>query len=353
MLKHYFFPQFNLLSIKLTRESQIEILDLLDKSIQNGVAIFQKCKTLRNIWSTFLLSVGNESNEERQTFREHVIRNDEVMMSKLSKLNLHIFKTCDLTSTSNATKNSLLTLSCETSLKSLAIRCLYFYKHSKNSSENKEIYQLKRIVQKEIMSFDASTCRIQYAMILFMKADYALTLAIVNQMLSRIPPFGLYRSSSSIRSGKECRNLYKDKFLYSDPISTQRARKAWLFDVYFKKSDMTAVPFAIQIELSFCDDALGLSPFACAHYLLFLCYHELRQYDRRDSALRQLVDSTNNPEQLSDIPHSSFNIAGFCLLLARQKSEARDMFTTSYVLTEWNPPHNKYNSAKWYLEHFF
>ena len=46
VLKHYFFPTFNLLSIKLTPEAKKELMQLFDIVIQSDITIIRECKTL-------------------------------------------------------------------------------------------------------------------------------------------------------------------------------------------------------------------------------------------------------------------------------------------------------------------
>ena len=62
VLKHYFFPTFNLLSIKLTPEAKKELTQLYDIIIQSDVTIIRECKTLRNIWSVFVSARKNHIN---------------------------------------------------------------------------------------------------------------------------------------------------------------------------------------------------------------------------------------------------------------------------------------------------
>ena len=94
------------------------------------------------------------------------------------------------------------------------------------------------------------------------------------------------------------------------------------------------MPLAIQIELLFNDHAdypaMHLSPYVCAYYLMFLCYHELHQYANRDRALRQLVDAANNRCQAGPCPYQSWNITGHCLFLAGDTTQAHDVFIRSY-----------------------
>ena len=54
VISHYFIPRFNLLSIKLTRAAQAEILQLLDIITQSDISILKECRTLHSVWSEFL-----------------------------------------------------------------------------------------------------------------------------------------------------------------------------------------------------------------------------------------------------------------------------------------------------------
>ena len=185
-----------------------------------------------------------------------------------------------------------------------------------------------------------------------MKADYTACLRTVNDVLSRIPPYSMYMSGGKIVSSNESKSLYGQIYQESDTDIMKRTRTSWLMDMHFTKDMLDTVPLAIHVELSFCDPELGVkvSPFTFAYYLMFLCYHELRQYGDRDRALCLLVDVVNNPEQNGADCYHSFNIAGHCLLLAGQRDRARELFITSFQLTQILPPLDKYNSALHYLQ---
>ena len=58
-LPHYFFPSFNLLSVKLTREAQRELLPILETAIEHNIATLRECNTLRKVWSKFITTDGN------------------------------------------------------------------------------------------------------------------------------------------------------------------------------------------------------------------------------------------------------------------------------------------------------
>ena len=47
ILRHYFIPKFNLLSIKLTRTAQIELLQLFDIITERDITILKECKSLK------------------------------------------------------------------------------------------------------------------------------------------------------------------------------------------------------------------------------------------------------------------------------------------------------------------
>ena len=53
VLRHYFIPRFNLLDIKLTQDAQNELLYLLGKVREIGIAILGQCKSLSGVFSSF------------------------------------------------------------------------------------------------------------------------------------------------------------------------------------------------------------------------------------------------------------------------------------------------------------
>ena len=165
-------------------------------------------------------------------------------------------------------------------------------------------------------------------------------------------PCALYMSAGKIRSSNESKSLYRRVYQGSDTDIMERTRTSWLMDLRSTKDMLDSVPLAIHVELSFCDPVIGVdvSPFTFAYYLMFLCYHELRQYGDRDRALRLLVDVVNNLDQCGTFFYRSYNIAGHCLLLAGQRDRARKMFISSNKLAQMVPPHDKYNPALHYLQ---
>ena len=179
----------------------------------------------------------------------------------------------------------------------------------------------------------------------FQQRRFFYALNIINQMLSSIPPFVIYHVPFSSTDVKQ---LYVDMFLNSDVTVIQKARKAWMSHLHVMKEMTDVVPLAIQIELNFdLTGMVSLSPFTCAYYIQFLCYHMMHQYDNRDCALLQLIEVANNREQCGN-PFHSLNIAGHCLLLVGRTAQARDVFYRSYMLTQ-NTLYEKWNSAIWYL----
>ena len=270
---------------------------------------------------------------------------DILMLFCIAKSSVNVFKL----------SQNILTVLCKTPLKTIFLRkCLFLHIGScfkSYESGNKGDYQLYQAAQntKLLLNFDISTCKLWCAILLYMKGDCSSSLNIVNEVLSSIPPYALYWQISN----SEGEQLYDDMFRDSDTTLIQRARKAWLFSLYFVKEmiDSVSLPMGIQIELYFGNEVLILSPFICAYYLQFLCYYEKCQYDRRDCALQQLVEVAKNPE-LCITPITGCNMAGHCLLLAGRRDQAREMFYFSYELSQRIPPFGKYNSALWYLQNY-
>ena len=91
VIRHYFFPRFNLLSIKLTREAHTEIIQLFDIALQTGVGIVRECPSLRSIWTKLITTDDNMATTMRDLQRQNILRNDECMMQKHIQLQQCIF----------------------------------------------------------------------------------------------------------------------------------------------------------------------------------------------------------------------------------------------------------------------
>ena len=346
LLSHYFFPEFNLLSIKLTRDAQKELLHLFGIIVQCDISILKECKTLRHVWFHLITRDGQDTISKIRN--ENILRNDECIMRYACMLIVNI--NYNFAKIAPQTLVSLFGTP-------LAFLLLRHYAWISNTSSlqpftrNRDMYKLHRHANNDIASFDISSCKLWYAMVLLMKADYTACLRVVNEVQSKIPPFALFMSAGIIQTSKESKSLYAQVYRESDTDIMKKTRTSLLMDLRFTKNMSGNVPLAIYVELSFCDPRIGvhISPLTFAYYLMFLCYHELRQYRDRDRALRLLLDVVNNPEQ-SGILHHSFNISGHCLLLAGHRNRAREMFIRSFKSTQSGPPYNKYNSAMYYLQ---
>ena len=355
-LRHYFIPQFNLLSVKLTRASQTELLQLFEIIIQSDISILKDCTTFQNVWSDFLQCRENKNNIISRKKIENLLNNDRCMMEKLQILNIYV-NGLHLSQNVHNTCSQVLALSCKTSLCTLVLKQCLLLQHLSLQMHmcipgNKGVYQLCRTAQNKSYSFDISTCKLWCAILLFNRGDFSYALNIINQMLSSIPPSVIYHNMPlSSTDGKQ---LYVDMFLNSDVTVIQKARKAWMFDLFFEQAIMAnVVPLAIQIELNFSPTkSIALSPFTCAYYLQFLCYHRMQQYDNRDRALQQLIEVANNREQWGISPWISLNIEGHCLLLTGRTTQARDVFNRSHRSTQ-STPYEILNSAMWYLLNCF
>ena len=361
VLRHYFIPIFNLLSVKFTRAAQIELLHLFDIIIQSDISVLRECKTLQNIWSA-LLRVGENKNKVLQDIkRRNMLMNDDCMMKLINPFDALITLVTQLHDQYDVT-SSLLYLPCKSHLKTFVLNRCLFWIHVRSllqyDLKNKDVYQLHQTCKSDTFSTDISSIKLWCAIVLFMKKDFSSVLNITNEILSSIPPFVIYNYENMYltQSNNENEQLYDDMFLDSDTTVMERARQAWMFHLFFIQDMADVVPLAIQIELYFNDPVLtfDLSPLSFTYYLQFLCYHSMRQYDSRKSALLQLIEqlTENEPITLNETYHKC-NIAGHCLLLAGERALAWEMFNKSYQLTQWYPEYHKYNSVVWYLQNCF
>ena len=253
VLRHYFIPRFNLLFVKLTRAAQVELLQLLDIIINSDISILKECRTLQNIWSAFLQVDENKNNILCNAKRRNMLNIDKCIIKENQTLELQLLRFEGTHSLCKAITETL-TVFCKTRFKTIVLRKYIFIlirSILRNSCGlgNKGVYQIRRIAQNDTLSFDISTCKLWCAILLYMRKDFRSTLDIVNKVLSNITPFAMYE----LQEGHESEQLYVDMFLDSDTTIIQRARKAWMFQLWFTKDMSDSLPFGIQIELYFCD----------------------------------------------------------------------------------------------------
>ena len=363
VLRHYFIPRFNLLSVKLTRAAQTELLQLFDIILQSDISVLRECRTFQNIWSEFLNVEGNKHMVLQDIKRRNMLKNDECMMKYITENDPSITYAIQLHDQYNVITSALLSLCCKTHLKTFVLIRYLFFIHVRSLIQcdfgNKDAYQSHQSLQTDTFSIDihVSLRKLWYAILLLKRRDHSSVLNITNQILSSIPPFVIYENTdfSQMNNDSEAKRLYVDMFLDSDTTVIQRARKAWMFALCLTKDMADVVPLAIQIELYFSDPAfyIRISTLTCIYYLQFLCYHRMCQYDSRNRALQQLIALLTNKGRITDETYHTGNIAGHCLLLAGERAPAWELFHKSYQHTQRHPPYDKYNSAVWYLQNCF
>ena len=320
VLRHYFVPRFNLLEIKLTPDAQTELLKIFGKVIQTGISIIRQSNTLSGMFSHFIEIRDRRHCEMRTTeiYKRRILDNDEITMRLLTS---HIFYQIQNASfpydslfaaflrlSSGRDSKSLVMFVISHLCRLTVIRKLY------NSSylSNKYLHYFMKSLNQNIYGTDIASCKLWLATFLLQRGDYYRSLQNVNDVLSSIPPYALYFNGTRIKSSDDSKQLYVDRYSGRHTDILCRAKEAWLFDMHITHSEYLFVSRAIQIELHHCDSRLGIeiSPFTYAHYLIFMCFHGLGQYDDRGRALRQLVDIANDRERCSVCRYHSFNIAG-------------------------------------------
>ena len=150
VIRHFFFSRFNLLSVKLTTEAKIELLQLFDIIIQSDISIIRECKTLKNIWSKILSADRNQCNLINNERRRHFLQNDKGMMNFFSELTSifsikgHIIGSGFVNFSFQNVITHVWSLPCKTSLKSLVIKQLLLQKHCMEMNSlclgNKNVY---------------------------------------------------------------------------------------------------------------------------------------------------------------------------------------------------------------------
>ena len=366
VLRHYFIPRFNLLEIKLTPEAQKELSMLFEYVVHYGISIFGQCASFANIFAKFCqFTDGGHCAVLTAEMRRHQILNtDQSVMQFLSVQILDILrvKTDPYQCSSENALIAMETLKNDgcisEPLSILTIRYLCIRIVGEKlyccSQGNKSLYMHMKKLDGNCYGTDIATSKLWLATFLLYRGDYCTALQKVNDVLSSIPPYLLFYNGVLIPNDGSKR-LYMKRYNFRTLSFIYRAKEAWLIDMHIVKKMHSYMPRAIQIELYYCDPFIGIlvSPFTYAYYLMFLCYHGLRQYVNRDRTLRQLVDTVTDKERCSHITHTSYNVAGHCLLIAGQPEVARLLFLQSAYTTHRLPGSviDKYNSAYHYLSY--
>ena len=361
VLRHYFVPRFNLLEIKLTPDAKIPLLQIFSNAIETGIAIIGHCQSLSGVFSDFIVITDKRRCEIRTTeiHKRRLLDSDSIIMNFVDNdmdvliRFIHYISPCvnslftvllRLSSGRFSTSSYILTI--RQLCRLTVIRKLY----NTSYPSNRYVHYHMTLLSRNVYGTDIATSKLWLATFLLKQGDYNRSLQNVNEVLSSIPPYALYHSFR-IASGDDSKQLYVDRYCGRNTDILCRAKEAWLFDMHITHSEYTFVPRAIQIELDHCDLDIGvyISPFIYAYYLIFLCYHGLGQYDNRDCALRQLVDTVNDRERRGLLEYHSYNIAGHCLLMAGNVEMARHMLLESVRYTQFRPVLDKFNAAHTHL----
>ena len=381
VLWHYFIPTFNLLEVKLTGDTKVELLQLYDIVVQYDMVIMSQCPSLVDVWSCFLrYKDSNQSGiilmqiQARQRFDHETNLISEVnffenaIKSLLQSTTIgYIYSISPrppfryeyiIPGILNMLQKNLV----KSPLAIFVLRGLYcstfkvqvYCPQHVNESHYNLLGNLFRNV--DILGNDISSSRLWRANFLQQNEKYSAALRVIDHVLSAIPPYALYCSICNVRSSEVSKLLYRDTLLTGELNHIERAKQAWLFDIVFDYRDYNFVPCAIRIELFYLGvfGRFFVSPYTFAYYLMFLCYQGLGQYEFRDYALRQLASTVldRREKRCSDEIHFSFNIVGHCFLVAGQIDMARAFFRASILCTRlMGDIYDKYNSAYHYLSY--
>ena len=363
VLRHYFVPRFNLLDIKLTPDAQAELLCLFDKVKEIGMPILGQCKSLARVFSKFCGTENVIQSAKRlpETRRRSELYNDEFMLDFTTAKLPDILKRDPDSFPYEGFLAALDRLTSEghvtTFFSDVVIRRLcsiistYKCYHCIQQG-NKSVYYYMKSLDKNVYGTDIASCKLWMATFLLQQREFCSSLQTINDTLSSIPPYAIFYSRG-IHSSDYSKQLYIDTYYKDNSNIISRAKEAWLIDMLFTHEEYPFLPRAIQVELCYCPKkiAVFISPFTYAYYLMFLCYHGLGQYDDRDRALRQLVDTVNDAERCSIARYHSYNIVGYCMLIVGNLEMARNIFWKSAQFTHRSRTHvlDKYNSAYKYL----
>ena len=183
-LKHYFIPNFNLFSVKLTAEARIDILRILNTVAEYDISILRECDTLKTVWNQFVDNNCNVS-ESVQRRNANLIKTDQSLKNRIDSLQDRI---------SRIDRSYLISViyqvsrCCQkgstTSLIPFVVQIilLRLYKHVVSNyfinKGNKTTYESCKYIRSNTDGIDISTKQIWYAMLLTTRGDYSLSLRV-------------------------------------------------------------------------------------------------------------------------------------------------------------------------------
>ena len=363
VLRHYFVPHFNLLEIKLTREAQSELLHIFEMVLEVGVPIFGQCDSSSRVFSKFckVINVNQFKLRKEEIRRYQVVANDLILRNIFTGSISHEIHMLYDTISYEKMLAAIFRLTneghCSTALPVFTIKhlCRVIATERLFNSSNKGhkcLYYNMKMLKKNVYGTDKASSMLWLATFLLQRGDYSESLQTLNNGFISTLPYVLYNSTIIITNDNS-KQLYGDRFCKWNSDVLGRAKETWLFDIHISLREHSFMPPGIQTELDYCDqeDGIWISPFTYAYYLMFLCYHELGQYENRNHALQQLVDTVDDREKCCIARHFSYNIAGHCMLMAGYVDMARTMFLKSAEFTRISPIPviDKYNAAYAYL----
>ena len=265
VLCHYFIPTFNLLEVKLTRDAKRELLNLFDIVVQYDISIMSQCSSLVDVWSCFLRCRDNKQFKinqirARRQFDLECILIDEVYYFHKIILSIILGNTIDSTNLHKRWVKRfehiippILDLShkniVKSSLATFVLRELYCSAFKVQvycpQQGNKARYAVLGNVFRNVNTLgnDISSSRLWCATFLQQSGKYSAALGLINNVLSAIPPYALYFSLYKIKSDVS-KLLYKDTLLTRESNPINRAKQAWLFDIFIDHRHYNFMPSA-------------------------------------------------------------------------------------------------------------
>ena len=96
---------------------------------------------------------------------------------------------------------------------------------------------------------DISSSRLWCATVLQQNEKFNAALRLIDNVLSAMPPYALYYNIYRVKSSEVSKLLYKDTLLTRESNPINRAKQAWLFDIFIDQTEYNFMPSAIKIEL--------------------------------------------------------------------------------------------------------
>ena len=337
-LPHYFIPQFNMLEARMNNAAQSLLIDNLKRIYSEGLTCFRKSNTLRHFWSSTLEVNNNLDKTVIGRWIETAVEiNDStrIFWSNKSKLSLIVYNLIHKVRSKCVRWTFMLHLPYV--FQFVGETCM----STNNMATNKQTYtqEIKRGLPMLLLGLkcDAVSGWIKLGSYFYCRHQIVKSLQVSDYVLTKFTPekaFGIRHSDLPYT----CHKWIEERILIDNRLNINNIYSQIITDdVLFNarpKSDI--FPFNCRQDWNFF--YMSNSPIVFAHFLRFLCLHQLKDYDNCRISWRILTNVYKDSRNYCIVSLNklviAFTYSGIASLMLNEIEEAKQCFLMCVLLSK-------------------